>query len=931
MPAQLVQRNKQRFKKVKVDTVTIDIIESALRNARFEMDTVLFRTAMSPGIREQHDEFPMIANLEGKMVVGQFGSFIWGFLQGYQGTIEEGDIFLTNDPYSVRGAISHANDWLMLMPIYRKGRLIAWSAMFGHMTDVGGKVPGSLPTDARTIFEEGIRVPPVKIYKRGILNQDVLDIMLHNCRLPHWNRSDFNAIVAALRTAAARCIEVSERFGDDVFQSAMSQMLARNRHAMRELIRRTVPEKKQYFEDYICDDGLNMGPYKIACSMWREGDKCIFDFAGTDPQSISSINFLLNEEMFKMFAGVYMIMVFDPQILFNDGFYDLMEVRIPPGTLLKPVKPAALSCRTHALGRIFDVLGGLLGQGNPQFLCAAGFSDSPHFMYSGHDKNGDWYQLYQISFGGIPGKPFGDGPDGHSLWPSFTNVPNEFLESYFPLRIETYETIADSGGAGKHRGGNGLRIGYRFLEDGEISIHDDRWLTYPWGVNGGLPGARSRKTLLRKEGSQELLPSKIDRVKVRNGDLLVAETWGGGGCGDPLERDLGEGRLRCGRRARNPRGREALWRRPRLERQAGSPRHAGAAPGDGGRPRTNSAIRPRLQVDRRAQVAMLERDGSSAAAAADLQHVDIEVRGRHFRLMRAAQRAYATVRDGILRGEYRAGSRLTEQELAQAAGVSRTPVREALRRLHAEGLVNFEPNHGAVVAMFELEDAEEIFELRALLEPISARRAAERATPRNGRGAACLGAKAEAGIDAPNRRALDPYRRSERSVSPPDPNDRSEPEARQDLGRTHRGAAHPQHVRPILFKRTATQRRAAPRAGPSHRGARSDVGAERHARAHTCRAQYVSARPPARLAHRATLCSNRRSRLPSVPFRFETGALRIPGKYPLDDLMAPLSPVANAVLAIEDLRYRAAAVKTHADLGKQLDQRPIDHLEQDRV
>jgi N-methylhydantoinase B len=538
MPAQLVQRSKQRFKKVKVDTVTIDIIESALRNARSEMDTVLFRTAMSPGIREQHDEFPMIANLEGKMVVGQFGSFIWGFLQGYDGTIEEGDIFLTNDPYSVRGAISHANDWLMLMPVYRKGRLIAWSAMFGHMTDVGGKVPGSLPTDARTIFEEGIRVPPVKIYRRGTLNQDVLDIMLHNCRLPRWNMSDFYAIVAALRTAAARCIEVSERFGDDAFQSAMSQMLARNRRAMRELIRRTVPEKRQYFEDYICDDGLNMGPYKIACSMWREGDKCIFDFTGTDPQSISSINFLLNEEMFKMFAGVYMIMVFDPQILFNDGFYDLMEVRIPPGTLLKPLKPAALSCRTHALGRIFDVLGGLLGQGNPQFLCAAGFSDSPHFMYSGHDKNGDWYQLYQISFGGIPGKPFGDGPDGHSLWPSFTNVPNEFLESYFPLRIETYETIADSGGPGRNRGGNGLRIGYRFLEDGEISIHDDRWLTYPWGVNGGLPGARSRKTLLRTDGSQELLPSKIDRVKVCKGDLLLADTWGGGGCGDPLERDV---------------------------------------------------------------------------------------------------------------------------------------------------------------------------------------------------------------------------------------------------------------------------------------------------------------------------------------------------------------------------------------------------------
>jgi N-methylhydantoinase B len=537
MPAKIIQKNTKPIRKVKVDTVTIDIIESALRNARVEMDTVLFRTAMSPGIREQHDEFPMIANQEGKMVVGQFGSFIHGFMNGYDGTIEDGDIFLTNDPYSVGGAISHLNDWLMLMPIYRNGRVIAWAAMFGHMTDVGGKVPGSLPTDARTIFEEGIVVPPVKIYKQGVLNDEVLKIMLHNCRLPHWNLSDFNAIIAALRTAHARCLELSERFGDEIFASAMGEMLDRNRRAMRELIVRSVPEKKQYFEDYICDDGLNMGPYKMACTMWREGEKCIFDFKGTDPQSSSSINFLLNEEMFKMFAGVYMIMIFDPQILFNDGFYDLMEVRIPPGTLLKPLKPAALSCRTHALGRVFDILGGLLGQGNPQFMCGAGFSDSPHFMYSGYDKNGDWYQLYQITFGGIPGKPFGDGPDGHSLWPAFTNVPNEFLESYFPLRIEIYDTIADTGGPGKHRGGNALRIGYRFLEPGEISIHDDRWLTYPWGVNGGLPGARSRKQLIRVDGSEEILHSKLDHIKVEAGDLLLSDTWGGGGCGDPLERD----------------------------------------------------------------------------------------------------------------------------------------------------------------------------------------------------------------------------------------------------------------------------------------------------------------------------------------------------------------------------------------------------------
>jgi len=537
MPARIIQTNDAPFRPVTVDPITLDIIENALRNARSEMDAVLFRTAMSPGIREQHDAFPMIANQQGKMVVGQFGSFIWGFTQGYDGTIEEGDIFLTNDPYAVDGAISHLNDWLTVMPIFKGGRHVGWAAMFGHMTDIGGKVPGSLPTDAAQLFEEGVQVPPVKIYRRGVLNQEVLDMVLRNCRLPEWNLSDFNAIVAALRMAERRVHEMCDRFGVDEFIAAMGEMLDRNKRAMGAIIKMVIPEKRAYFEDFIDDDGLGMGPYKVACTMWREGERAIFDFTGTDPQSVSSVNFLLNEEMFKMFLGAFTINLFDPQILFNDGFYDLVDVRIPKGCILKPQRPAALSCRTHMLGRIFDIMGGLLGQGAPDALNAAGFSDSPHFMYSGYNKQGEWYQLYQIGFGGIPGRPVGDGPDGHSLWPAFTNVPNEFLESYFPLRIVTYESITDSGGAGLHRGGNGVSIGYMFLEPGQISVHDDRWLSYPWGVNGGTPGARSTKRLVRTDGREELLPAKCDRVQVFPGDVLYFNTWGGGGWGDPLKRE----------------------------------------------------------------------------------------------------------------------------------------------------------------------------------------------------------------------------------------------------------------------------------------------------------------------------------------------------------------------------------------------------------
>ena len=537
MAAQIIQTNPTPFKKTEIDPVTLDIIENALRNARIEMDATLVRTAMSPGIREQGDAFPLIADHTGKMIVGQFGSFIGGFLDNYEGTLEDGDLIFLSDPYSVDGAVSHSNDWLVLMPVFKDGRLIAYTSMFGHQSDIGGKVVGSMPINATSIFEEGVRIPPVKLWKKGEYNEDLMKLVLHQTRKPDWCQADLNALIASCRVAARRVVEMAERFGDDVYISATQELLARNHRAMKALLSMAVAEEPVSFEDYICDDGMGAGPYRIKCTMWREGEKVILDFTGTDPQSQASINFFLNENMFKMFFGIYMIMVFDPQILFNDGFYDLIDVRIPEGSLLKPKFPAALSGRTHALGRIFDILGGLLGQKTPEFLNAAGFSSSPHLFYSGHEASGKWFQLFQIGFGGIPGRPLGDGPDGHSLWPGFTNVPNEFLERYFPLLIERYETAPDSGGAGLHRGGNGIHMTYRFLAPGTISIHDDRWFVPPWGVNGGEPGQRARKILEKADGTSTIIGNKVEDVHVEAGDQLHFITWGGGGWGDPLDRD----------------------------------------------------------------------------------------------------------------------------------------------------------------------------------------------------------------------------------------------------------------------------------------------------------------------------------------------------------------------------------------------------------
>ncbi|KAJ7127119.1 Hydantoinase/oxoprolinase-domain-containing protein [Mycena epipterygia] len=512
-----------------LDTVTVDIFESALRNARNEMDTLMTRASMSPAIREQQ-----------VTTVGQFGSFIGQFLERWKGTVEENDVFLVNDPYSVGGSISHLNDWLVMMPIYMGGKLIAWAANFGHMTDNGGSVPGSLPTGAMSIFEEGVQIPVTKVASKGIWNEPLMELLYRNCRLPEWNRSDTQALVAACTLAGRRMQELYTRFGDHTYFAAIAELLDRNRKAVGTLINDVIPDEPVYFEDWIDDDGRGLGPWKVACTMSKKDGVLNMDFTGTDPQSPSSVNYYLSHNMFKMFIGIYLVTVYDPRCVVNDGFHDLVHIHIPEGTLLNPMRPAALSTRTHLLGRVMDLLSGLLGQRAPEFMTAGGFSDSPHFMYSGFRENGKWYQLYQIGFGGIPARPHGDGMDGHCLWPAMKSVPNEFLELYYPLRIEEYNTVTDSGGPGLYRGGNAQRIFYRFLEEGEISIHDDRWLSKPWGVLGGEPGGRSSKILVHNgdgSGRREILQSKQDHIKVQKDDLLEWLTWGGGGYGDPLKRD----------------------------------------------------------------------------------------------------------------------------------------------------------------------------------------------------------------------------------------------------------------------------------------------------------------------------------------------------------------------------------------------------------
>ena len=527
-----------------IDHVTLDIIENALKNIRYEMDRVLVTTAVSPIIREQADEFPLIADRKGRMIVGQFGSPVDTVLENSPYTVEglkDGDVIATNDPYMMEGSTSHLPDILLVRPIFHgEGEVsehIGYALQWGNLMDVGGSTAGSIPIDARSIFEEGVRMPPVKLYDAGKLNEEVLRFFCHNSRTPRETRADVMAISAGTAAGAQRVKDICDRFGKDTYLEACDALLDRTRTSVMGLIRQLIPEDQRFeFEDYTDDDGLGNGPIKLKLAMWREGDSLHLDWTGTDDQVPGPVNFLLNKEMFQMFAGVFLISAVDPTILFNDGYADIIKVNIPDGSVLRPKAPAPLSNRLVVMARLFDVLGAVYAKAIG-FNVSGSYGTSPNFVYSGVKKTGEPFQTMEILYGGIPAIPGKDGLDGHSWWPEFMAVPAEYMETYYPMIVEEYSVRPDSCGAGESRGGCGIKKVYRFLADGSITYQDDRAMTYPYGVAGGKPGAPSKKTLVRAGGEEVEMPSKVSGVPVYEGDLLLFETAGAGGVGDPLSRD----------------------------------------------------------------------------------------------------------------------------------------------------------------------------------------------------------------------------------------------------------------------------------------------------------------------------------------------------------------------------------------------------------
>ena len=279
----------------------------------------------------------------------------------------------------------------------------------------------------------------LRFFSKEKPDENILKLILNNVRMPEMNRADLMGIVAGCRAGEKRVLELCQRFGRDIYLAACQALLDRTHAAMAQLIVQNITEQPVSFEDWIDDDGLGHGPFKMKLTIWREGEHAYFDWSGTGPQAVGPVNFYLNEGMFKMFIGVYLIMVFDPQILFNDGFYPLLHVIIPDGSLLHP-KFSFGSGLPHSCpdSPFLTCWVGHWLEMRPNSVPLPATAPALTCCISGWDQKGAFFYVMEISYGGIPGRPVGDGMDGHSWWPLFENIPTEYLEAYYPLRVDGY-------------------------------------------------------------------------------------------------------------------------------------------------------------------------------------------------------------------------------------------------------------------------------------------------------------------------------------------------------------------------------------------------------------------------------------------------------------------------------------------------------------
>jgi N-methylhydantoinase B len=540
------------------DPVLVEIVQGSLASVEREVETAIARTSRSPMIRDAHDFRAGIHDrLMRKLTGRSYSALVHPVARDFPlAEMAEGDVFFHNDVYRSEGGIGHLPDLCVTVPVFAgpegERRVVAFVQAFGHHDDIGGAVPGSMPSTATSVFEEGLMVPPIKLWDRGVPNRAALTIMTRNSRMPESLAADLDAECSACLMGARRLGELFDRYGVATVESCFDAIIDRTTTTYRREILTKIPVGTWVWEDYAEHDGVDeprLHAQRITLTRTPAedpgGERLVVDFAGTSPQAKGPINHCGDYSdgvfLIKWLAPILRNLADTPERMaeldVNEGVVPLIELRFPPpGTLLTPVFPAPTNARTFVILRLLGVLAGVVAKAVDGRMPA----DQETIRYTGvygEDRDGRPYLMREVLGGGSGGRYYADGEDTIHVVPDSRNLPTEFTEARFPFVVESLGLATDSGGPGEFRGGLGYEKQIRMLKDAHFMSIADRSILACWGVRGGRAGRSFEVTIDPGGPAEREVDALADAEPVGAGELIRIRTTGGGGWGDPLVRD----------------------------------------------------------------------------------------------------------------------------------------------------------------------------------------------------------------------------------------------------------------------------------------------------------------------------------------------------------------------------------------------------------
>ena len=538
------------------DPITLEVIRNGLQSVAEEMGATLKRTGYSPNIKERKDLSCALFNRGAEMIaqaehipvhLGAMISSVEMTIKTFSRDLHPGDAIILNDPYM---GGTHLPDITLISPIFYRGEIVGFSANRAHHADVGGITPGSLPGSSTEIYQEGIIIPPVKLFEKGELKEDLLALIVKNVRTPEERAGDIKAQVSANRVGEKRVIELIGKYGQETYLAATEEILNYSERMMKAQIRR-FPKGSFEATDFMDNDGASDDPVKLRVRVTVEGETLSFDFTGTDPQRDGNINAVSAITASCVFFVVRAVT--DPSIPANSGCYRPLQIFVPEGTALNARSPAAVSAaNVETSQRIVDLLLRAFSQIVPERVIAGCQGTMNTLTVGGIDpRDGKPYAYCETIGGGQGARPNADGMDGvHTNMTNTLNTPIEAFEIAYPLLVEQYELSPSSGGLGQYRGGLGIVRTLQVVDhQAMVSLQSERRRFAPYGLLGGGEGRKGRNYLLQGK-RKRALPPKFT-IRINPGDAIRIETPGGGGYGSPekraadlIEKDLSAGKYK---------------------------------------------------------------------------------------------------------------------------------------------------------------------------------------------------------------------------------------------------------------------------------------------------------------------------------------------------------------------------------------------------